>query len=211
MRYLITVILLVASLQAQMVVKRGGLTAAPTGCNASDSFPGAALDTTTNWTVTTGGFGVGSAKVYPLNAGATSWAYWKACNPASASTQYAQMTVQATGDGFDIGPAINVDTSVDTGYAALWYQTNLYFRKVVAGVETTYVSSATVTTGDVICIQRSGTTITVYQNHSPIGGSYTQVDGSALTGTHVGMSGFGQSDSTHQAGSSYSGGDGGCS
>ena len=160
----------------------------PRGVSASDSFEQPNGAPHAQWTAERGSFATTSDLLSVATVGADSFAmmYWNAAS--FSANQYAQLTINTPPTaGRSIGPAVRCASGAETFYGIFLSSGVIEIFKMVAGTNTTLVSTAwTTNPGDVLMLSASSTTITAFVNGVQV---LTVVDAAIAAGS-PGIGGF---------------------
>lgn len=168
---------------------------------ASDAFTAAADAALTtysaNWTLNAGALAVNAAGdyCYPNSLGAESAAHWNA--DTFGADQYAECAITNTNNDCQVGPAVRCAASGATYYGLYWgpnYGTpTVWLFKQVGGAWTELGSAGlSMSAGDTLRLEISGTTLTPLRNGSLITALGTKTDSSISSG-YAGICGYSQS------------------
>lgn len=174
MRRLLIFLLTVSLSQGQIILRRPIVIASGAGELASDTFIGtngtALTSHSANWTLNTGTYEIQSNALEPTAVSANGMASWNAITPNA--NQYAEVTlgILTGGVGVYLGPAVRIATSGFVGYRCVITSAGDVALQLENGSETTIASSSghTYTTGDVIRLAISGSSLTCTQNGTTI-------------------------------------------
>ena len=196
---LVLIVLPVSFFAQDFVIRRRPVVTSSVKVAVSDDFNRSSGSLGANWTTNpTDGIQIWSN--YALDNG-TSYpdlAWWSA--NSFNNSQFASLTVTAIQSSWQaFGPAVRV--SAGNGYGATWHDTTvLDLRKVVGGAQSTIGTTSTVSVGDVIRIEVSGSSITVKKNGVAVIGPVTDT---SISSGAAGMYGAGNP----AQGDSWAGGD----